>query len=119
MTISISMLAIDLAKGSFQVCAVGPEGTVLYNRSLSRTRLANHPTEVRIFEDGELIPCHPVLEGKDQKRVDPSHRNPVPPARSRRPDTIAHPVARHHHPATAPETARAATQEWRRQSPHG
>ena len=34
------MLAIDLAKGSFQVCAAGPEGTVLYNRSLSRTRLA-------------------------------------------------------------------------------
>jgi transposase len=40
MTTNISMLAIDLAKGSFQVCAVGPEGTVLYNRSLSRTRLA-------------------------------------------------------------------------------
>jgi hypothetical protein len=32
----------------------------------------NHPTEVRIFEDGELIACHPVLEGKNQKRVDPS-----------------------------------------------
>ena len=25
--IKISMLAIDLAKGSFQVCAIGPEGT--------------------------------------------------------------------------------------------
>ena len=41
----------------------------------------NHPTEVRIFEDGELIACHPVLEGKNQKRVDPSHRKPVPVAR--------------------------------------
>lgn len=40
MTTNISMLAIDLAKGSFQVCAVGPEGTYLYNRSLSRRRLA-------------------------------------------------------------------------------
>lgn len=40
MTTNISMLATDLAKGSFQVCAVGPEGTVLYNRSLSRARLA-------------------------------------------------------------------------------
>ena len=40
MTTKINMLAIDLAKGSFQVCAVGPEGTVRYNRSLSRTRLA-------------------------------------------------------------------------------
>jgi hypothetical protein len=40
MTTTINMLAIDLAKGSFQVCAMGPEGTVLSNRSLSRTRLA-------------------------------------------------------------------------------
>ena len=40
MTTNISMLAIDLAKGSFQVCALGPEGTVLYNRAVSRTRLA-------------------------------------------------------------------------------
>lgn len=36
----ISMMAIDLAKGSFQVCAVGPDGTVLSNRAMSRTRLA-------------------------------------------------------------------------------
>lgn len=35
-----SMLAVDLAKGSFQVCAIGLEGPVLYNRVLSRTRLA-------------------------------------------------------------------------------
>ena len=40
MTMKISMLAIDLAKGSFQVCAVGADGAVLYNRVLSRTRLA-------------------------------------------------------------------------------
>ena len=40
MTTNISMLAIDLAKGSFQICALGPEGTVLYNRAVSRTRLA-------------------------------------------------------------------------------
>lgn len=39
MTKKISVLAIDLAKGSFQVCAVGPDGAVLYNRALSRTRL--------------------------------------------------------------------------------
>jgi len=38
MTAKINMLAIDPAKGSFQVCAVGPEGMVPYNRSLSRTR---------------------------------------------------------------------------------
>ncbi len=54
MTTNISMLAIDFAKGSFQVCAVGPEGTVLYNRSLSRTRLATllaeHPACIVAME---------------------------------------------------------------------
>jgi hypothetical protein len=45
MTTKINMLAIDLAKGSFQVRAVGLDGTVLYNRSLSRTRLATLLTE--------------------------------------------------------------------------
>jgi transposase len=39
-TTKISMLAIDLAKGSFQVCAVAADGAVLYNRVMSRTRLA-------------------------------------------------------------------------------
>ncbi len=37
----------------------------------------HHPQQVRIFEDGELIAAHPVLEGKNQRRVDPSHRRPV------------------------------------------
>jgi transposase len=45
MTTKIDMLAIDLAKGSFQVFAVGLDGTVLYNRALSRTRLATRLTE--------------------------------------------------------------------------
>jgi len=40
----------------------------------------NHPAEVRIFEDGHLVASHPVLEGKNQRRVDPSHRKPVPRA---------------------------------------
>lgn len=40
MKTKISMLAIDLAKGSFQVCAVGQDGAVVSNRSMSRTRLA-------------------------------------------------------------------------------
>jgi hypothetical protein len=41
----------------------------------------NHPAEVRIFEDGKLVTSHPVLEGKNQRRIDPSHRKPVPAAR--------------------------------------
>ncbi|RDC71400.1 IS110 family transposase, partial [Rhodovulum sp. 12E13] len=40
MKTKISMLAINLAKGSFQVCAVGQDGAVLSNRAMSRTRLA-------------------------------------------------------------------------------
>ena len=38
----------------------------------------NHPNEVRIFEDGTLIASHPVLEGKNQRRVDPTHRKAPP-----------------------------------------
>ena len=40
----------------------------------------NHPSEVRIFEDGALIAAHPVLEGKNQRRIDPAHRKAPPPA---------------------------------------
>ncbi len=51
---TISMLAVDLSKGSFQVCAVGPDGTVLYNRALSRSRfvalLADQPACVVAME---------------------------------------------------------------------
>lgn len=36
-----------------------PEGHIVYNR---------------IFEAGQLIACHPVLEGRNQRRVAPGHR---------------------------------------------
>jgi transposase len=39
----------------------------------------NHPKEVRIFEDGALVAVHPVLDGKNRRRVDPAHRK-APPA---------------------------------------
>jgi hypothetical protein len=39
----------------------------------------NHPKEVRIFEDGALVAVHPVLDGKNRRRVDPAHRR-APPA---------------------------------------
>ncbi|MEM9900152.1 MAG: IS21 family transposase [Pseudomonadota bacterium] len=39
----------------------------------------HHATELRIFEDGELIARHPVLEGKALRRVDPAHRKAPPP----------------------------------------
>lgn len=40
----------------------------------------NHTRDIRIFEDGVEIARHPVLEGKNQRRVDPSHRK-APPKR--------------------------------------
>lgn len=47
----------------------------------------SHPSQVRIFEDGGLIAVHPVLEGRNRRRLDPSHRA-APPVRER---PAAHP----------------------------
>jgi transposase len=33
--------------------------------------------EIRIFEDGALVATHTPLEGRGEKRLDPSHRKPV------------------------------------------
>ena len=33
-----------------------------------------HAGQLRILEDGALIALHPVLEGRNQRRLDPSHR---------------------------------------------
>jgi hypothetical protein len=38
----------------------------------------SHPKEVRIFEDGALIAAHPILEGRNQRRLDPAHRKIAP-----------------------------------------
>ena len=40
----------------------------------------NHPGQVRIFEDGAMIAEHPVLEGRNRRRLDPSHRTAIPAA---------------------------------------
>lgn len=39
----------------------------------------SHPKEVRIFEDGALVAAHPVLDGRNRRRVDPARRK-APPA---------------------------------------
>ena len=50
----------------------------------------NHTHEVRVFEDGALVACHPVLEGRNQRRVDPAHRKAPPVQRVQpRPPGIA------------------------------
>ena len=38
--------------------------------------------EVRIFEDGALVATHAPLEGRGEKRLDPSHRKPGSPCRA-------------------------------------
>ena len=40
----------------------------------------NHPKEIRIFEAGALIATHPVLDGKNRRRIDPVHRKALPMA---------------------------------------
>ncbi len=37
-----------------------------------------YPKEIQIFEAGQRIACHPVLPGKHQSRLDPSHRQAPP-----------------------------------------
>jgi hypothetical protein len=39
--------------------------------------------EIRIFEEGELIAAHPVLEGRHQRRVAPGHRKGMHTVRQR------------------------------------
>jgi transposase len=39
--------------------------------------------EIRIFEDGTLIAVHPVIEGRNQRRVEPGHRRTAERLRSR------------------------------------
>ena len=41
-----------------------------------------YPKEIRIFEAGRRIACHPVLQGKHQSRLDPSHRQAPPRQRA-------------------------------------
>ena len=43
--------------------------------------------EIRIFEDGVLIATHAPLEGRDQRRLDPTHRKGLPPRHRRRADS--------------------------------
>ena len=41
----VHILAIDLAKRSFQICATAPGGAVLFNRTVSRAKLETHLRE--------------------------------------------------------------------------
>jgi transposase len=47
---------------------------------------------IRIFEDGTLIAAHAPLEGRGEKRLDPTHRKMPAPAPRRRPPDALPPV---------------------------
>ena len=51
-----------------------------------KVEVQHHPSELRIYEDGELVATHPVLDGKNQRRVDPRHRK-APPSSIAKPIT--------------------------------
>ena len=75
------MLTIERRVSREGMVSVG--GNLYSVPDTSRKRVLDvqsHPSEVRIFEDGALIAAHPVLEGKNQRRLDPTHRKAPPPA---------------------------------------
>ena len=43
----------------------------------------HHPDGIRIFEEGRLIARHPILPGRNQSRIDPTHRPATPVAQAR------------------------------------
>lgn len=52
-----------------------------------KVEVQNHPTELRIYEDDKLIATHPVLDGRNRRRVDPRHRK-APPSSIAKPTPV-------------------------------
>ena len=69
--------------------------------------------EIRIFEDGELIAAHPVLEGRHQRRVAPGHRKGLPAPRRREAEVAAgRPRRRRGRPALARRSTTPSPVTW-------
>ncbi len=65
-----------------KACMVSVDGNHYSVPETTRKRIVevqNHVDEIRIFEDGICIARHPVLEGRNRRRVDPAHRKAPPP----------------------------------------
>lgn len=69
----ISALAVDHAKGRFQFCGVRPDGLVLFNRALSRTRLATILAE----QPGCVVAMEACATSHHWSRVALSHSREV------------------------------------------
>ncbi|MEO1315139.1 MAG: IS21 family transposase [Pseudomonadota bacterium] len=83
------------------ISVAGKQYSVPHSTRRRSVEVQNHPTEVRIFEDGALVASHPVLEGRGRRRVDPAHRkappalpSPLPTVGPRRPLDFYDPVGR-------------------------
>lgn len=50
------ILAIDLAKRSFQICAASPGGAVLFSRTASRAKLERHLCSAAAGHGGQPAP---------------------------------------------------------------
>lgn len=75
-----AILSVERRVSKDGMIAVGGNFYSVPDTTRRRTlEVQHHATELRIYEDGELIACHPVLEGKALRRIDPAHRKAPPP----------------------------------------
>lgn len=75
-----AVLTVERRVSKDGMIAVGGNFYSVPDTTRRRTlEVQHHATEVRIYEDGQLIACHPVLEGKALRRIDPAHRKAPPP----------------------------------------
>ena len=81
------MLTIERRVSKEGVISVGGNYYSVPDTTRRRTlEVQHHVTELRIFEDGAEIARHPVIQGKNRRRIDPAHRK-APPARVAKPKT--------------------------------
>ncbi|WP_111735876.1 IS21 family transposase [Roseovarius amoyensis] len=75
-----AVLSVERRVSKDGMIAVGGNFYSVPDTTRRRTlEVQHHATELRIYEDSQLIACHPVLEGKARRRVDPAHRKAPPP----------------------------------------
>ena len=82
-----AVLTIERRVSKEGVISVGGNYYSVPDTTRRRTlEVQHHVTELRIFEGGVEIARHPVIEGKNRRRVDPAHRK-APPVRVPKPKT--------------------------------
>ena len=88
----IAVLTVERCVSHEGMISVGGNYYSVPDTTRKRTlEVQNQTNEIRIFEDGVEIARHPVLEGKNLRRVDPLHRY-APPKRA---TTPSNPITLH------------------------